>query len=150
MTAYCFVGSPGFSNRTCILGALPLGMASDGETYSPAVSWEYPIVAMIPTNTRNQRIFAIGSSRWSHAKDVPNTSWPDPQMHTTLQSIARQPSVIFFNGMGCSGGWRWPQETRTGLSNWLTHCPHVDTLLISAELSCPGERDLAFRIAADR
>src|SRR5271168_1333428 len=50
MTAYCFVASPGFSNRTCILGALPVGTASAGFTYSPAVSCERTITAVSPIN----------------------------------------------------------------------------------------------------
>src|ERR1700733_4312791 len=55
MTAYCFVGSPGFSNRTCILGALPLGTASEGDTYS-LCSCEYAITAAIPINPNTQPI----------------------------------------------------------------------------------------------
>src|ERR1700675_1528676 len=54
MTAYRFVGSPGFSNCTCILGALPLGAASDGEIYSLPFSCEYPIKLAIPINTNAQ------------------------------------------------------------------------------------------------
>src|ERR1700688_2587755 len=53
MTTYCFVASPGFSNRTFILGALPLGTASDGETYS-LLSCEYPIRHAIPINPAMQ------------------------------------------------------------------------------------------------
>src|ERR1700723_3959165 len=51
MTAYCLVASPGFSNCTCILGALPVGTASAGFTYSPGVSCERTIRAVIPINT---------------------------------------------------------------------------------------------------
>src|SRR6202041_705268 len=54
MTAYCFVGSPGFSNCTSILGALPVGTASAGFTYSPAVPCERTITAVIPINTSAQ------------------------------------------------------------------------------------------------
>src|ERR1700683_3628703 len=54
MTAYCFVGSPGFSNCTSILGALPVGTASAGFTYSPAVPCERTITAVIPLNTSAQ------------------------------------------------------------------------------------------------
>src|SRR5271154_4720758 len=50
MTAYCFVDSPGFSNSTFILGALPLGAASDGATYSLSFSCECPIRPAIPIN----------------------------------------------------------------------------------------------------
>src|ERR1700730_17764332 len=53
MTTYCFVPSPGFSNRTFILGALPLGTASDGETYS-LFSCEYPSRHAIPINPAMQ------------------------------------------------------------------------------------------------
>src|ERR1700719_2140972 len=53
MTTYCFVASPGFSNRTFILGALPLGTASDGETYT-LLSCEYPIRHAIPINPAMQ------------------------------------------------------------------------------------------------
>src|SRR5208282_1538988 len=56
MTAYCFVWSPGFSNWTCILGALPLGTASDGETYSVAVCCECTITAAAPINNSKQPI----------------------------------------------------------------------------------------------
>src|ERR1700723_13042 len=54
MTAYCLVASPGFSNCTCILGALPVGTASAGFTYSPGVSCERTIRAVIPINTSAQ------------------------------------------------------------------------------------------------
>src|SRR5580704_11941032 len=54
MTAYCFVGSPGFSNCTSILGALPVGTASAGFTYSPAVPCECTSTAVIPINTNAQ------------------------------------------------------------------------------------------------
>src|ERR1700688_360579 len=53
MTTYCLVASPGFSNRTFILGALPLGTASDGETYW-LLSCEYPIKHAIPINPNMQ------------------------------------------------------------------------------------------------
>src|SRR5580704_3681178 len=49
MTAYCFVGSPGFSNSTCIFGALPLGAACSGATYSPPACTEEPLIVTIPT-----------------------------------------------------------------------------------------------------
>src|SRR5580700_4256242 len=50
MTAYCFVGSE-FSNCTSILGALPLGTASDGETYSSLLfCCEYAAKPAIPIN----------------------------------------------------------------------------------------------------
>src|ERR1700733_15771957 len=54
MTAYCFVGSPGFSNCTAMWGALPVGPASAGFTYSPAVPCERTITAVIPINTSAQ------------------------------------------------------------------------------------------------
>src|ERR1700679_3339532 len=54
MTAYCFVGSPGFSNCTSILGALPVGTAFAGFTYSPAVPCERTITAVLPINTSAQ------------------------------------------------------------------------------------------------
>jgi hypothetical protein len=41
------------------LGALPLGTASDGETYSFAVSCEYPTIVVIPTNNKKQKVFVI-------------------------------------------------------------------------------------------
>src|SRR5271157_3434708 len=56
MTAYCFVWSPGFSNCTCILGALPLGPASEGATYSLAVCCECTITAAAPINTDKHTI----------------------------------------------------------------------------------------------
>jgi hypothetical protein len=37
-----FVASPGLSDSTCILGALPTGMACVGETYSLAASGGNP------------------------------------------------------------------------------------------------------------
>src|SRR5271165_6303727 len=56
MTAYCFVWSPGLSNCTCILGALPLGTASDGATYSLAFCCECTITAATPINNDKQPI----------------------------------------------------------------------------------------------
>src|SRR5579862_2386834 len=54
MTAYCFVDASGFSNRTSILGALLVGTASDGETYSLPFSCEYANKPTIPINANTQ------------------------------------------------------------------------------------------------
>ena len=53
MTAYCLVGSPGLSNSTFMLGALPFGTASEGATYSFAGCREYAANPTIPTINRN-------------------------------------------------------------------------------------------------
>jgi hypothetical protein len=42
------------SPSTCIMGALPVGTASDGATYSLPLSWEYPIKPAIPMSTNAQ------------------------------------------------------------------------------------------------
>src|SRR5258707_375388 len=77
MTAYCFVGSPGFSNRTCILGAWPLGTASDGATYSLAFSPEYPIMVALPIqDNRYPSRFTLTITVVCSVYDFINGLWP--------------------------------------------------------------------------
>src|SRR5208283_5268353 len=113
MTAYRFVGSPGFRNWTCILGALPLGAASDGVTYSLPFSCEYAIKPAIPinTNTRPNRYILVIVLP-AHLRQSPKMAFPlslankrlfnsvNPQLNSLHASPRTDSQVINFSKLG--------------------------------------------------
>src|SRR5271165_3185998 len=108
MTAYCFVGSPGFSNWTCILGALPLGTASDGETYSLAISCEYPVMLVTPINARRNKVLVIVFPSLNGLHEMCRML-PGPVCKCTpLSNPHKVRKLHIFRGMSCLGGWGRP------------------------------------------